>query len=51
MLFWRRKELSLFLFISAVAKIPTGYSSNGSNTSDYINIDEIVSTQHYTRIA
>ena len=32
-------------------KIPKGYSSNSSNISDYVNIVEITSTQHYTRIA
>ena len=32
-------------------KIPKGYSSNSSNISDNVNIVEITSTQHYTRIA
>ena len=32
-------------------KIPKGHSSNSSNSSDYVNIVEITSTQHYTRIA
>ena len=33
-----------------VAKIPEGCSSNSSNISDYNNIVEITSTQHYSRI-
>ena len=32
-------------------KIPNGYSSNSSNTSDYVNIVEMTSTQCYTRLA
>ena len=32
-------------------KIPKAYSSNSSNISDYVNIVEITSTQHYTTIA
>ena len=32
-------------------KIPKGYSFDGSNVSDYINIVEITSTQRYTRLA
>ena len=31
-------------------KIPKGYSSNSSNVSDYVDIVEITSTQHYTRL-
>ena len=41
----------MFLFICVVAKILTGYSSNCSNISGYVNIDEITFTHHYTRIA
>ena len=29
----------------------TGYSSNSSNISGYVNIDEITFTHHYTRTA
>ena len=47
LLFWK---LSSFLFICVVAKIPKGHNSNNSNISDYVNIVEITSTQHYTRI-
>ena len=32
-------------------KIPKGYSSNSSNINDYVNIVEITSNLHYTRIA
>ena len=32
-------------------KIPKGYSCNSSNISDYVNIVEITSTQHYIRLA
>ena len=32
-------------------KIPKGYSSSSSNISDYVNIVEITSTQHYARLA
>ena len=32
-------------------KIPKGYICNSSNISDYVNIAEITSTQHYTRFA
>ena len=32
-------------------KIPKGYSATSSNITDYVNIVEITSTQHYTRIA
>ena len=31
-------------------KIPKGYRSNSSNVSDYVDIVEITSTQHYTRL-
>ena len=31
-------------------KIPKGYSSNSSNNTDYVNIVEITSTQHCTRL-
>ena len=34
-----------------VAKILKGSSSNSSNISDYVNIVEIKTTQHYTTIA
>ena len=47
MLFRRREKLYLFLFICVVVKITTGYSSNSSNISDYVNIVEITWTQHY----
>ena len=32
-------------------KIPKGYSSSSSSISNYVNIVEIASTQHYTRLA
>ena len=32
-------------------KILKGYISNSSNVSDYVNIVEVTSTQHYTRFA
>ena len=32
-------------------KFPKRCKSNSSNSSDYVNIGEITSTQHYTRIA
>ena len=32
-------------------KIPKRYSSNSSNSSDYVNTVESISIQHYTRIA
>ena len=46
----KKIKITLIPIIHVVAKNSKGYSSNSSSISDYNNIVEITSTQHYTRI-
>ena len=43
-------NIGIIIFVSVILK-KIAYSSNSSNISDNVNIVEITSTQHYTRIA
>ena len=46
-----KKLKIVFIHIYFRFKIPKANSSNTSNISDYVNIVEIISTQHYTGLS
>ena len=46
-----KKTKILYPYLFALFKIPKGCSFNSYKIRDYINIVEITSTQHYTRLA
>ena len=47
---WKKIKIIFIHYYLRCCKIPKGYSSSSSNISDYVNIVEITSTQHYTTI-